>query len=72
MKDENKRVRSTNRRRIGNLCPSGSVVEDGLYYTTESMPEGRWSWLRGAAICGSAGGLNGLLQTLNCTLEVRS
>jgi len=48
MKAENKRVTSTNRRRIGNLRPSGSVVKDGLYYITESMPVGRVRFIEGS------------------------
>ena len=47
MKDANKRVTSTNRRRIGNLCPSKSVVKDGEYYITESMPVGRVEFVDG-------------------------
>ena len=47
MKDVNKRVMSINRPRIGNLRPSGSVVEDALYCITELVLVGWVSLVEG-------------------------
>jgi hypothetical protein len=70
IQDANKRVMSTNRRRIGNLRPSGSVVEDALYCITELVLVGWVSLLRGTTIYDSVGVLNGLLQALDSALEI--
>ena len=71
MKNVNKRSTSTNRRRIGNLCPPDLLSKMGCIISLNRRKWAGWNSLRRAAIRDLAGVLNGLPQALEHALKIR-